>query len=212
MLSATRRDTSRGRLWKGQIKRCGKEHKNILDIERGTQTNRKTDFTYHSGVSLAKTNRGCSTQWVIYLSLNVNLNIHLTALFRPVTCLLLIVSFSTRLCDSPTIIFIWTSGKAWRGCSQCFTPTAHMGKRQGDRWRDRRSNMYHKTIDEIWHLIIDLIPPPLSSHLYEQSCIFLQHLLCIITTHRQCPATMCESWPLGHFLPLWTIFVPINES
>lgn len=58
-----------------------------------------------------KTNRGGPAPRVIYLSLNVNLNAHLAALFYPAPRLLLICFFLFLHCDSPEIIFTWTSRK-----------------------------------------------------------------------------------------------------
>lgn len=67
---------------------------------------KQTSFT-----TAAKTNRGGPAPRVIYLSLNVNLNAHLAALFYPAPRLLLICFFLFLHCDSPEIIFTWTSRK-----------------------------------------------------------------------------------------------------
>lgn len=67
---------------------------------------KQTSFT-----TAAKTNRGGPAPRVIYLSLNVNLNAHLAALFYPAPRLLLICFFLFLHCDSPEIIFTWMSRK-----------------------------------------------------------------------------------------------------
>lgn len=75
----------------GQIRGGGKEV-HTLCIYRKRETDKQTSFTTEESAP-AITNRGRSTERVIYLSLNVNLNIHLATLFCPALCLLLICFF-----------------------------------------------------------------------------------------------------------------------
>lgn len=69
----------------GQIKRWREGNTQAVYIE---EINRNSFTTEESAT--AKTNRGLSAQRVVYLCLNVNLNIHLTTMFCPTHRLLLI--------------------------------------------------------------------------------------------------------------------------
>lgn len=88
----------------------------------------------HGGVSPTKTNGGCSAQWAIYFSLNVNPNIHHPPLLHPAT-------------PSPIDLFflhslLWFTHypherqPGWRGCSPCFCTCCPHGWEAGRRWRD----------------------------------------------------------------------------
>lgn len=100
---------------------------------------KQTSFT-----TAAKTNRGGPAPRVIYLSLNVNLNAHLAALFYPAPRLLLICFFLFLHCDSPEIIFTWMSRKGSTRAllllqPACLRQLLTWVRDGGDRWRDKRN-------------------------------------------------------------------------
>lgn len=75
---------------------------------------RKKDIQKSDSVNHSENKWRLPTPWVIYLSVNVSSNAHLSALFHPAARLLLICFFLFLLRDSPKVIFTWTSRKAWR--------------------------------------------------------------------------------------------------
>lgn len=88
-----------------------------------------------------------SPQRVIWLSLNVNLNLFLTAPSCPAARLLMICLILFFPCDSPKILFVDTRGRldviAVSAAAGVFRLTAHLCKRFGDGQTGLRGSLLH---------------------------------------------------------------------